>query len=38
MVAITLPDGSVRTPGVGLQFTDPSLAAPLARELEDYGG
>ena len=21
---------------VGLQFTDPSLTAPLARELEDY--
>lgn len=32
------PDGSIRTPGVGLQFTDPSLTAPLARELEDYAG
>lgn len=31
-------DGSVHTPGVGLQFTDPTLTAPLARELEDYGG
>jgi hypothetical protein len=32
------PDGSLRTPGVGLQFTDPTLTAPLARELEDYAG
>ena len=31
-------DGTMRTPGVGLQFTDPSLTAPLARELEDYAG
>ena len=31
-------DGSLRTPGVGLQFTDPTLTAPLARELEDYAG
>ncbi len=31
-------DGSVRTPGVGLQFSDPSLTAELARELEDYAG
>lgn len=30
------PDGSMRTPGVGLQFTDQTLTAPLARELEDY--
>ena len=30
------PDGSVRTPGVGLQFTDQTLTATLARELEDY--
>lgn len=29
-------DGSMRTPGVGLQFTDQTLTAPLARELEDY--
>ena len=29
-------DGSVRTPGVGLQFTDPSAATALARELEDF--
>ena len=29
-------DGSVRSPGVGLQFTDQSLTATLARELEDY--
>jgi Tfp pilus assembly protein PilZ len=26
------------TPGVGLQFTDPTLTAMLARELEDYAG
>jgi uncharacterized protein (TIGR02266 family) len=32
------PDGSLRTPGVGLQFADPSLTAFLARELEDYVG
>jgi uncharacterized protein (TIGR02266 family) len=32
------PDGSLQTPGVGLQFTDPTLTAPLARELEDYAG
>ncbi len=36
--ARTEPDGSVRMPGVGLQFTDPTLTAPLARELEDYEG
>ncbi len=29
-------DGSLRTPGVGLQFADPTLTASLARELEDY--
>jgi Tfp pilus assembly protein PilZ len=29
-------DGSVCTPGVGLQFTDPSAATALARELEDF--
>ena len=31
-------DGSIRTPGVGLQFADQSLTAPLARELEDFAG
>lgn len=30
------PNGSIRTPGVGLQFAEPSLTAPLARELEDF--
>jgi uncharacterized protein (TIGR02266 family) len=29
-------DGSVRAPGVGLQFTDPSATSNLARELDDY--
>lgn len=29
-------DGSVRTPGVGLQFNDPSATTALARELEDF--
>ncbi|MAG30427.1 MAG: hypothetical protein CL908_05960 [Deltaproteobacteria bacterium] len=29
-------NGEVRTPGVGLQFVDPTLTANLARELEDY--
>jgi Tfp pilus assembly protein PilZ len=28
--------GKVHTPGVGLQFNDPSLTAALARELEDF--
>ena len=32
------PDGRIRMPGVGLQFVDPTLTAPLARELEDYAG
>ena len=27
--------GDLNTPGVGLQFSDPSLTAQLARELED---
>jgi len=33
------PPGSsdaMRTPGVGLQFTDAAATVPLARELEDY--
>lgn len=30
------PNGKLRTPGVGLQFADPSTTATLARELEDY--
>jgi len=29
------PNGSLRTPGVGLQFIDPTGTAALARELED---
>ncbi len=36
--ARNLPNGEVRTPGVGLQFTDPSACADLARELEDFAG
>ena len=32
------PDGRVRTPGAGLQFTDPIATEMLARELEDYEG
>ena len=31
-------NGNLRTPGVGLQFNDPSTTAALARELEDYSG
>ena len=30
--------GLLRTPGVGLQFADPTATAELARELEDYPG
>jgi uncharacterized protein (TIGR02266 family) len=30
------PNGDLRTPGVGLQFIDPSATAALARELEDF--
>lgn len=30
------PNGELRTPGVGLQFSDPTKTADLARELEDY--
>jgi len=30
--------GEVRTPGVGLQFSDLRATADLARELEDYPG
>ncbi len=30
------PNGNLRTPGVGLQFSDPSTTAALARELEDF--
>ena len=30
------PNENLRTPGVGLQFSDPSATAELARELEDY--
>jgi Tfp pilus assembly protein PilZ len=29
------PNGSLRTPGVGLQFVDPMATGALARELED---
>lgn len=29
-------NGSVRSPGVGLQFTDPAKTASLARELDDF--
>jgi len=36
--ATAAPGGSLRTPGVGLQFIDPSATAPLARELEDFSG
>ena len=32
------PDCSLRTPGAGLQFTDPTLTAPLTAELEDCAG
>jgi len=28
--------GKLHTPGVGLQFKDPTLTATLARELEDF--
>lgn len=31
-------NGQLRTPGVGLQFTDPTATSELARELEDYPG
>ncbi len=30
--------GKVQSPGVGLQFIDPSATATLARELEDFAG
>ncbi len=30
------PNGNLRTPGVGLQFSDPSKTAALARELNDF--
>ena len=36
--AHTDENGEVRTPGVGLQFTDQTATADLARELEDYPG
>lgn len=36
--ARNLPNGEVRTPGVGLQFTDSSACADLARELDDFAG
>ena len=29
-------DGNLRTPGVGLQFSDKSMTNVLARELEDF--
>ena len=29
------PNGSLRMPGVGLQFVDPTATATLARELEE---
>ncbi len=32
------PEGQTRSPGVGLQFLDPSATATLARELDDYAG
>ena len=32
------PNGEMRTPGVGLQFIEPSATATLARELEDFAG
>ena len=32
------PGGDLHTPGVGLQFSDPTLTATLARELEDFAG
>ena len=32
------PDGPVRTPGVGLQFVDPTRTSDLARELDDFAG
>ena len=28
--------GELHTPGVGLQFSDPTLTSALARELEDF--
>ncbi len=36
--AHTDENGELRTPGVGLQFTDQTATAELARELEDYPG
>lgn len=33
--AKTAPNGDIRSPGVGLQFADPTLTGALARELED---
>jgi Tfp pilus assembly protein PilZ len=30
------PGGNLRTPGVGLQFSDPTRSSQLARELEDF--
>ena len=30
------PNGNLRSPGVGLQFTNPSKTATLARELDDF--
>jgi Tfp pilus assembly protein PilZ len=32
------PGGDLQTPGVGLQFSDPTRTATLARELEDFAG
>jgi Tfp pilus assembly protein PilZ len=32
------PGGDLQTAGVGLQFRDPTLAATVARELEDFAG
>jgi len=34
--ANTKSGGKLHTPGVGLQFSDPTLTATLARELEDF--
>ena len=30
------PGGNLRTPGVGLQFSDPTRISQLARELQDF--
>lgn len=30
------PNGNLRSPGVGLQFSDPARTVALARELDDF--